>query len=301
MWPEVLPFECIIAQTEPDHRGHCCLSAIRRQMGTVRFNAQYRCDPSGYAGRKLKIEWLKDNWYRTLPEGLEIVMGVDPAISKANNRDYCAIAVCGYSKAENKIYAIEFRRGHYDFPEQLALITDIWQAHRASRIIVEAVSYQSALAQALTGTGLPVIPCKTVKDKITRIMNISPYFENRTIKCKEDQDDFIEEYVKWDGEHSAHDDLLDALCLATQDILDRWFIERGKYMPMLALGQVYKSQIPESALFPNGPGNSYESNIRVSVNHPLPETTKALSYGKGELCWSCGRQKGTCVHYPKVG
>jgi len=269
LWPEVLPFECAIAQTEKEHKGHCCLAAIRRQMGVIRFGAQYRCDPSGYAGNKLKIEWLKESYYRDLPEKLEIVMGVDPAISERTGADYTAITVLGYSEAEKKIYLVAYYRGHYTFPEQLSLITTTWQTHQASRIIVEATAYQAALAQGLQGMGLPVIPYRTIKDKVTRVLSISPYFENRTIRIKSDMDDFIHEYTQFDK--GDHDDLLDSLTLAVQDIIERHTQWMPEYHPQWSFATVFKSKLPVPS-----------SQPLFSQSIPQPKNTTEGEYSKGK-------------------
>lgn len=250
MWPEVLPFECAKGLEEgQSHKGHCCLVALRRQMGTIRFNAQYRCDPSGYSGNKLKIEWIKNTFYRTLPDKLdEIVIGVDPAITERTGGDYFAMATVGYSEKENLIYAMDFYRAHLTFPEQLAAIAETWKMKRAQRIIIESVAYQKALAQGVQGMGLPVVPYKTISDKVTRVMNISPYFENHMVRIKEDADEFIHEYVQFDK--GDHDDLLDALCLAVQDIIDRHTARIPEHHPLVDFAVVFKSRIPEMSSSP---------------------------------------------------
>jgi predicted phage terminase large subunit-like protein len=300
LWPEVLPYVCQNGIEEAErHKGQCCLTGLRHLLGTIRFNAMYRSDPSGYSGNKLKIEWLKP-FYRDLPDNLdEVVLAVDPAITERTGGDYFALATIGYSAKENLIYAMDFYRAQLTFPEQLATIVETWKAKRASRIIIESVAYQKSLAQAVQGMGLPVVPYKTVKDKVTRVLNISPYFENHTIKCKSDQDDFIHEFTQFDK--GDHDDLLDAFTLGVQDILDRRFLERGQYTPQIMMETVYKSAIPESARYPVGPGTSYESPFLVGIKHSDPSASKGLSFKPGELCWTCGRLKGTCQHYPPVG
>src|SRR6267143_473125 len=250
MWPEVLTFECKTGALEGEkHRGQCCLSGLRRMLGTVRFNAMYRSDPSGYSGNKLKIEWIKNTFYRSLPDKLdEIVIGVDPAITERTGGDYFAMATVGYSEKENLIYAMDFFRAHLTFPEQLAAIAETWKMKRAQRIIIESVAYQKALAQGVQGMGLPVIPYKTITDKTTRVMNISPYFENHMIRVKEDQDEFIHEYVQFDK--GDHDDLLDALTLAVTDIIDRHTQRIPEHHPIIDFATVFKSKLPAPSASP---------------------------------------------------
>ena len=96
--------------------------------------------------------------------------------------------------------------------------------------------------------GLPVIPYKTITDKTTRVMAISPYFENHMVRCKEDQDEFIHEYVQFDK--GDHDDLLDALTLAVTDIIDRHTQRAMEHHPIIEFGQLFKSRIPEMSSSP---------------------------------------------------
>jgi hypothetical protein len=134
---------------------------------------------------------------------------------------------------------------------------------------VEATAYQAALAQGLQGMGLPVIPYKTVKDKVTRVLSISPYFENKTIRVKSDMDDFIHEYTQFDK--GDHDDLLDSLTLAVQDIIERHTQRLPEYHPMMAFAQVFKSKLPVPSSQP-----LFASPI------PEPKNTTGGEYSKGK-------------------
>jgi predicted phage terminase large subunit-like protein len=198
------------------------------------------------------------------------------------------MATVGYSEKENLIYAMDFYRAHLTFPEQLAAIAETWKVKRASRIIIESTAYQKALAQGVQGMGLPVVPYKTLQDKVTRVLNISPYFENHMIRCKEDQDEFIHEYVQFDK--GDHDDLLDALTLAVQDIIDRHVSQRFDYHPLVALGHVFKSRIML-------PVSAREANT-LSLMQGKSTTKPIMANRERIVCLTCGLEKGkgSCKH-----
>jgi predicted phage terminase large subunit-like protein len=255
-------------------------------MGLPFFACQYLTDPSGLIGFKLKKEWL--TYYTKIPDDLEIVIGVDPAISEKSSADYFAMAILGYSRTERKIYVLDFVRGHFTFPQQFRHIIEAWRSFKAHRIVVEVNAYQQALVQVLKDApGIPVTPYKTVKDKYTRIMNISPYFENHNILLKPGMLDFEAEYVQFDK--GEHDDLLDALCLGVTDIVDRHWGQRSEYKLQMAIGSVYKSRLSLAM-------SSREAGTVSTLQNVKPDRKPLIPTGPKELCWTCGRQKGTCKH-----
>jgi len=246
LWPERIPYECPEGK---QHESFCCLMEIKRVMGVVLFNCQFRCDVSGLVGNKLRQEWLK---YYTDPPKLEsfdeIVIGVDPAIRVKESADYFAMATVGYSATEGKMYVLDFFRAHIPYPKQLWQITEHYRTYRPLRILLEVTGYQEALAQGLEESFLPIIPVKPVPDKSTRILKISPYFEQGRILVKQDMIDFIGEYVQFD--QGEHDDLLDALAYAVQDIVDRHSNRVIEHMPLIGFAQVFKSKLPTPSASP---------------------------------------------------
>jgi len=72
---------------------------------------------------------------------------------------------------------------------------------------------------------LPVIPRETLKDKVTRLLAISPYFETKRVLVRRETYDWINEYLQFPD--APHDDLLDATEMAVRDIIDRYMFETG--------------------------------------------------------------------------
>lgn len=81
------------------------------------------------------------------------------------------------------------------------------------RIGVESVAFQRVLPDTLLelDTGLPLIKCDQALDKETRVLKLSPRFENRLEYFPEDDsvDDLKEELLLF-PESGVHDDMVDA-------------------------------------------------------------------------------------------
>jgi predicted phage terminase large subunit-like protein len=202
------------------------LEEKRLKMGAVYYNCQFLLDPKGLIGRLLKEAWL--TYYEPPePPDLEIVQGVDPAFSEKTSADYMAVATVGYSPSLKTMYLLDIKRYQADFPTQLEHIEEEYQVWKPIRIIIESNAFGSMLIvrPLLEKTLLPIIPRKTVKDKVTRMLRIAPYFESKRLQIRRVQQDFISEYVEFPD--SAHDDMLDALELAVSDIIGRHLSSEG--------------------------------------------------------------------------
>ncbi len=216
LWPERFPILC--GRTE--HQANCCLTFIRHRLGTPIFNDQYLCDPSGLVGKLLKLEWLEPYYNPPIPGDLEIVQGIDLAISEKETADYTAIVTVGYSPAVQKIYVLDIWRGQVDFPTQIKTIVSKAADYHPKAIVIETNVYQKVLATQLqASTLLPIMGKVTVRDKVQRILgSLSPHFESKHLVVRRDMADFISEYLEFPD--STHDDMLDALEFAVSYIAD---------------------------------------------------------------------------------
>jgi predicted phage terminase large subunit-like protein len=207
LWPEHFPFETLM------HR--------RREMGEILFGCQYQNDPCGLKGQLLKAQWI--HWYepgqQPPMEEMAIYMGVDPAISKAATADYFALVVVGLDDAYT-IWILETYRDRLDFPEQVQLIKSKAAQWDPGEIRIENQFYQIALVQTLMEeSGLPVVGSRATGDKTTRIVAMSPHFENGRIRVRRDMHELEAEYLAFP--RGAHDDLLDALEKAVEAACER--------------------------------------------------------------------------------
>ena len=194
----------------------------RNDSGTILFDREKQNDPSGMRGSLLKKDWL--NYYTEIPiEFRYVYQGVDLAISDSPDADFFVIATIGIDH-HNNIYVLPFFRNRLGFPEQVTTVQQYFNMYRPIKVFVEKNAYQLALSQHLISTtDIPVVPVQTTKDKVTRMIALSPYFQNGRIKIKESFHDFITEYLHFPK--GEHDDMLDALDLAMSDIKKGYQIE----------------------------------------------------------------------------
>jgi predicted phage terminase large subunit-like protein len=122
--------------------------------------------------------------------------------------------------------------GHLEFTDQPRLIVQKWQEWNGERVGIEDNAYQAALSVAVIKDAMvPVKRLTHTGDKYTRIMTMTPYFENGQVYCREATEDepgwtdqtrlsavrihekfrkFYEQAVTY-GATAAQDDILDAL------------------------------------------------------------------------------------------
>ncbi len=215
----------------PEQFGLEELQRIREDIGELAFQQKYMCRPTRLEGNLLKLDWL--HYFEPAAEEfrkrtLEIRMGVDPAISKSTSADYSAISVCGKDRASNEIFQLESWTGKVDFPELITVMNEKAAFWHPQKVAIEENAYQAALLQAAKKTTMmPVVGVKTTRDKVTRILALSPYFENGKLQVRKDQSEFVNEYANFPS--GSHDDALDALEICVHD----WISTGGrKYGPV---------------------------------------------------------------------
>jgi len=198
-------------------------------MGSQLFNSEYQNDPTGLEGLLLDEEWLQ--YYTSVTDLDKLtfkmrVMAFDLAISEKDieGGDYFAGIFIGLTN-DNKFYILDYIREHLDFPSQVRKIQSWYDLQtsfgwKPDVVIIETNAYQKALSQHLKSiTTLPILEKKQDKDKYTRLLEISPYFESKRVFMREDMTDIMDEYKMFP--RGDHEDLLDAIQMAMSEIIKR--------------------------------------------------------------------------------
>ena len=201
----------------------------KHDIGPIMFDREKQNDPSGMKGRILKEEWLQYYDQKDLPEDLTIYMGVDLAATVNVTSDYMCLCSVGYSPTVNKAYLLDFYRRQCTFPEQIAAIEDFAYKWSPIRITIESNAYQNAMVQYQHAMNmLPVVGSPTSKDKITRMLAMTPYISTGRILFNQDVNNwnsFLEEYVQFPA--SKHDDMLDSLSICLKPIMSTGEVSVG--------------------------------------------------------------------------
>jgi len=211
----------------------------RDHMHPVIFAQEHLASFKAMHGVSLNGEWLKyyvfgnpdtrtddisvprtDDQY-----DLKLYIGIDPAISISDSADDFAMALIGVNEETGQVFLLDTYLGHIAFPDQLDKIQEWNLKWRPELIGIESNAFQMALAQMSARLeGFPnIVPVFSkgqrrgkVSAKNNRILAMSPLFKIGKVRVRrEDQNDFIDQWVSFDAEkENQRDDLLDAVEIA---------------------------------------------------------------------------------------
>jgi phage terminase large subunit-like protein len=190
------------------------------------FKREYMASFDAFAGRDLPGDWLHYYTWDDLPrvEGrphlydLDYYVGVDPAISMADNADFFALSVIGVPKGSaTHAFLIESVNLHIPFAEQLDIIKDYQVKYNPVYIGIEQTAYQRALVQQATrlDNSPNVIGVDAKGTKAERIISMSPAFRLAKVTIQQTNKRFIDEWLDYDTTNkNAQDDVLDSVEIA---------------------------------------------------------------------------------------
>ncbi|HEX2618258.1 MAG TPA: phage terminase large subunit [Flavobacteriales bacterium] len=203
----------------------------RTHLHPVIFAQEHLAAFDAMAGVALSGDWLKYYVYGnpdtrgddiSIPrEGdrykLRMYIGIDPAVSIADDADDFAMAVIGVTHDGDQAFLVDYYLGHIPFPEQVDKIAEWHLKWRPEMIGVESNAFQRALEQQASRLpGMPpVVPVFAKGKKEERILAMGPMFKLGKVRVRQNQGEFIDQWVSFDPEQkNQKDDLLDAVEIA---------------------------------------------------------------------------------------
>lgn len=198
------------------------IDAAKLELPDVIFRQEYLAEFVTTAGTLLKETYLKSfNINDINLNNLDIVIGVDLAISTKTNADYTAIVTVGKDKKSGNIYILDVYRDKLSMKKIMDSIVFYNNKWNPRIIGVESVQAQAYLVQELlrNNSSLNVKELKPHTDKITRFQPIQARFENGLVFI---EDSIINEYKKelLAFPEGLHDDMVDATayCYSLLDV-----------------------------------------------------------------------------------
>lgn len=201
------------------------LEALRRELGTYAFEAEYQNNPLSLQDQPIKPHMLEGVRIRGEPE--YSVMAVDPAISEKTSADYRAIAC--FTRTDEGFKEVYSERGKWGIEEFVGRILESYNLYRPDRVVIEAVAFQKVLRSILIAAGrkrklfIPVSEAvlgvgegKRPRDKMTRLLSVAHLFEQRLVEVKNPE--LIDELLSFP--HGDYDDLTDATVYALMYLIN---------------------------------------------------------------------------------
>lgn len=111
-----------------------------------------------------------------------IQIGVDPAVSEKQGSDEYAINITGF--IGDRIYNLEsigLNGKEKDIGASTEIVYQNYLRYNARKVIVETVAYQAILKNVFKRKGMSTGEYKTIKDKITRLMEKQSLFEDKKV------------------------------------------------------------------------------------------------------------------------
>jgi predicted phage terminase large subunit-like protein len=161
----------------PEREPRSALEQMRAQLGSAIFSAQYQQCPAPPEGAMIKRHWISRYEHPLiLDSSYRILQSWDTA-QKGEARNDCSVCTT-WAWRDNFWFLIDVLRGRFDYPTLKARAIDRAKAHRAEIILIEEAGVGGALAAELKDAGLPSVPIKPDRDKVTRMSVQSGKFES---------------------------------------------------------------------------------------------------------------------------
>jgi predicted phage terminase large subunit-like protein len=211
------------AEREPE----TVLDAIKAQLGSDTFSAQYQQRPVPPGGAMIKRHWPRRYEYVPPRSSSQVIQSWDTASKEGGQNDF---SVCtSWMVHEKKHYLIDVLRGRFDYPTLRSRAIAHAQAHDPDTILVEDAGVGTALAVELRDAGLAAVPVKPERDKVTRMSVQSGKFEAGLVLFPRQAPWLADlEAELFSFPHSRHDDQVDSISQAlgsndsTYDASLRW-------------------------------------------------------------------------------
>lgn len=192
----------------PSREGIKEIERIKKDMGIYVFSAQYQQKPIIKEGNMIKSKWIKRYDIEIKPN--RIFLSFDTAIKAGLKNDPTVCTVWGESN--NNLYLINVYREWLEYPELKKKSIEIINKYNPNSILIEdKASGQSLIQDLKKEIKLPIIGIKVLKDKITRLASVSPFFESNKIFLPKDAE-WLTDYENelYSFPFCKHDDQIDS-------------------------------------------------------------------------------------------
>ena len=203
--------DALSPEREPLH----VLEALKTQLGSDTFSAQYQQEPVPPGGAMIKRDWVRR--YSELPSASELMFTVqswDTASKGGPDNDW-SVCTTWNAYRNKRWYLRDVWRRRVDYPSLKANMIRLGDTYRPQRILVEDTGAGTALVQELRTHLSGIIAVKPEGDKVSRMSAASARFEAGQVFFPERASwlpDLETELFAFPG--SRHDDQCDSISQA---------------------------------------------------------------------------------------
>lgn len=195
----------------PERESYEQLMALKQDMGSYAFAAQYQQSPAPRGGGIVKWDWFGTYHIRPEKQGSDrIVFSWDTAVKGAERNDF---SVCTIWLIRDKdYYLLNVVRKKFEYPDLRRRAIALAEEYKPSTILMEDAGSGAQLYQELKEQGIYAHQIKPVGDKIMRMENQTAVLEAGRVFLPNRASwlsDFQDEVTKFPA--GRHDDQVDSL------------------------------------------------------------------------------------------
>ena len=191
------------------------LEAIKQEMGSLRFSAQYQQRPVPAGGNLVRRDWLK--WYQDAPDrtsGVRIVQSWDVASTISATADWSVCTTWLINRRD--YYLLHIWRGRLEFPALKRQLASLANEYKPHSLLIEKAGPGLHLIQELQANPIAGVPrpigIVPEGDKLVRMEAQSARFEAGQVHLPDEAPwlaDFLHELLAFP--YSRHDDQIDSV------------------------------------------------------------------------------------------
>jgi len=193
------------------------LTALKEELPTYKWNAQYQQKPTGEEGALVKRDWWR-RWERDRPPPCDfIIQSWDTAYTKNQRSDYSACTTWGVFNLNEdpndvNIILLDSWKDKLEFPDLKATAKRFYDEWQPDSCIIEAKAAGAPLIFELRRMGVMVQDFTPTRgnDKFVRLNSVTDLFSSGKVWAPETRwaDEIIEEFARFPN--AEHDDLVDS-------------------------------------------------------------------------------------------
>jgi predicted phage terminase large subunit-like protein len=197
------------------------LISDRDDMGSIIFNREMLNELRDDHASIIKSSYIQT--IDEIPKDIKIdyrIGSIDPAEKTKELNDYTAKVVM-YVTPEKDIYIVDVRNDKFTFNENKLDAIAMHTKHKLAIVPFETNKAFGLYEELKRTTGVPVRERITTKDKITRLISVSAFFENKKVFFvkKDIPNKILTETIEQCIYNTpTHDDIRDAIVLGLEEV-----------------------------------------------------------------------------------